>query len=528
MEVESSLFKDRLLDGSQYYLRFPGGFSDDKRNRFLEDLKSEKKCNLFYYSLFDGIQIPLESYEFFWNTPQIDQNPLGFNYNLNEKRYLFFSATGKDFLSLITIVSRVYIYRFKAERLNIHSGGSQSHLNLDPNAQNLASALHYLSTSNPNRFKKLIKFISSIFANVCDITIVPQLQNSSLFEIKVWPVPIESERYDLAIPLSECGTGIGQVLALLFLVVTSETPRVIIIDEPNSFLHPGAVKKLIEIIKLYPQHQYIISTHSPEVIKASEPKNVLFLTQKNGKTNIERIDLGSFENQRRCLQEVGANLSDVFSADSIIWVEGITEEECFPLILKKKGLSKLGVSILAVRNTGDFQSGNKKEKTRIHAIYRKLSQANALIPPAVGFIFDKEGSSDAHIEEAQRDMGKDVKFLSRRMYENYLLEVDAITDVLNKSPSFSENPISVSQISDWIDKNGKNENYKAQKFDVFSEEWLKNVHASYLLYDLFQSLSGAREEFNKTTHSIMLTKIILENNPDAFKDIEDLLESFLK
>jgi predicted ATPase len=45
------------------------------------------------------------------------------------------------------------------------------------------------------------------------------------------------------------------VLAILYVVMTSNHPQTIIIDEPQSFLHPGAVKKLIEVLKQYPQHQ---------------------------------------------------------------------------------------------------------------------------------------------------------------------------------------------------------------------------------------------------------------------------------
>jgi len=48
------------------------------------------------------------------------------------------------------------------------------------------------------------------------------------------------------VPLSESGTGVGQVLAILYVVFTSEYPRTIVIDEPQSFLHPGAVRKLFE------------------------------------------------------------------------------------------------------------------------------------------------------------------------------------------------------------------------------------------------------------------------------------------
>ena len=64
------------------------------------------------------------------------------------------------------------------------------------------------------------------------------------------------DREDLTVPLSEAGTGVGQVLSILTVVLEADHPTLILLDEPQSFLHPGAIRKLIEILKRYPRHQY--------------------------------------------------------------------------------------------------------------------------------------------------------------------------------------------------------------------------------------------------------------------------------
>src|SRR6059058_1643718 len=74
--------------------------------------------------------------------------------------------------------------------------------------------------------------------------------------------------------LSDSGTGVAQVIAILAAVLT-RTYAVIVIDEINSFLHPAAAKALIRILKTeHGDHQYIISTHSAEVISASQPNSL--------------------------------------------------------------------------------------------------------------------------------------------------------------------------------------------------------------------------------------------------------------
>jgi predicted ATPase len=85
----------------------------------------------------------------------------------------------------------------------------------------------------------------------------PRNIQGNLVELFIWPHETWTERLDLAVPLAKCGTGVGQLLAIFYVIVTADQPRVIIIDEPQSFLHPGAVRKLLEVLSEYPYHQFI-------------------------------------------------------------------------------------------------------------------------------------------------------------------------------------------------------------------------------------------------------------------------------
>jgi hypothetical protein len=184
---------------------------------------------------------------------------------------------------------------------------------------------------------------------------MPSGQSPGHVRASLWNIDPDTQREDLAVPLSESGTGVGQVLAILYVVFTSEYPRTIVIDEPQSFLHPGAVRKLFEILKGYPQHQYVITTHSPNAVTAADPR-ALFLVRKEGEECVvDQLDVSMARDQTRFLREVGASLSDVFGADNVLWVEGATEEECFPLILSKVAERQLlGTKIVGVLSTDDL------------------------------------------------------------------------------------------------------------------------------------------------------------------------------
>ena len=264
----------------------------------------------------------------------------------------------------------------------------------------------------------------------------------------LWNVDPDTERDDLAVSLSESGTGVGQVLAMLYVAFASRSPRTIIIDEPQSFLHPGAVRKLFEILKGYPQHQYIVTTHSPNAVTAADP-GALFLVRKEGEESVvEQLNVSEAKDQTRFLREVGASLSDVFGADDVLWVEGPTEEECFPLILSEVvGRRLLGTKVVGVLSTGDLEGKRSRD---VYRIYGRLSEGGGLLPAAVGFVFDREGRSEKDRQDLARESGGLVAFLPRKMYENYLLNPGAIAAVVSGVEGFRETGVAADEVEGWI------------------------------------------------------------------------------
>jgi hypothetical protein len=277
----------------------------------------------------------------------------------------------------------------------------------------------------PALFRRFNEHVSAIFPSIKEIVVVTR---DAQFEVRVWTTDPASERPDLAKTLEESGTGVTQVLAILA-VVMNRRGNVIVIDEPNSFLHPGAAKKLIQILKRY-DHQYIIATHSAEVIAAAEP-SALHLVRWNGEQSvIEHLSGSNVQDLRRMLMDIGVRFSDVFGADAVVWVEGQTEEECFPKIIRhKRGRIPVGVTFKAVRATDDLS--DRPDKRFVWEVYRKLSDGHALLPAALAFSFDREERDQRERDDLNRASKGNVCFLKRRSYENYLLDPEAIAAVIN-------------------------------------------------------------------------------------------------
>jgi hypothetical protein len=234
------------------------------------------------------------------------------------------------------------------------------------------------------------------------------------------------------------------------------------------------------------------------------------------------LDRKNLDDQRRLLAELGLNLSDVFGADKVLWVEGPTEERCFPVILDHLNCSSPAISIASVIATDDLTGRSPRAKLSWD-VYKKLSNGNALIPPALAFSFDREGRSPTEMEDLVRMSGGLVKFLPRRMYENYVLHAEAVADVLKAT---AEQTISKDTVRQWMLAQKESGKYSSGK-PKNDEEWFANVDASNLLHDLFSELTEAKVEFRKTEHSLALTKWILENDPEYLAELYSFLQSLI-
>ncbi|MGD1703434.1 ATP-dependent nuclease [Dapis sp. BLCC M229] len=422
------------------------------------------------------------------------------------------------------------IYRFNAERFHIGNCPSGDNLILEPDASNLAEVISQIQLLGKTKiYEEFNKYVNMMFTEIKKVSARFQKKDSGTYqdslEVLVWsPEALEEDEEDLALKLADCGTGVSQILAILYVVVTASEPKTIIIDEPQSFLHPNLIRQLIKIFKEFPQHQYFIATHSPIVISEANPATILQLSYSNGETKTKIINSKETTELRYLLKDLGVSLSDVFGADAILWVEAPTEELCFPRILEQFGyLSMKGIQIMAVKNTGDLEG---KRARIIFDIYDKLSGGNSLFPPAIAFILDDENRSEDEKKNIRIGIYGQEKlyFIPRCTYENYLLHPQAIFEVLKQ-----ENPsleIAVADIKNYIDE------AEDKKWFLPKNCELKNlksqVNGAKLISEIFSKFSNNSVEYRKTKHSLEITNWLLEHEQNYLQELAEFLKGIIK
>ncbi len=417
---------------------------------------------------------------------------------------------------------------FNAERYAIGKAPHAHATRLDPSAANLPAVLHTLSGDRGALFQKLVEHLRQIFPTVGNLSVRPIPNISNTNEIRVWPTK-EMSHPELSFPLSESGTGVAQAVAILTAIMTIEK-AIIIIDEINSFLHPAAVKALLRIIQAhYAHHQYIISTHSPEVIAFSNCRSMHMIKRDGYESTIQPIDLKDVAAFREVAEHLGVAMADVFAADRIIWVEGQTEEICFPYLYNATiGALPHGLIMTSVIATGDFNA-KRRDRALVYEIYQRLSAATSQLAVSVAFSFDAEGLTPEQMDKMKTDSNGLVHFLPRRHLESYLIDADAIAAFVNDRLSDGVLSITADIAAATIIEaaNGSDFIIDDWKNDILDPNWQRRVDAAKLINSVCERLTECRLTFTKKHDSLFLLKHIHENKPERIKELSSYVEGLV-
>lgn len=419
------------------------------------------------------------------------------------------------------------MFYFTAERLAIGEAPVGYAERLLPNAANLPNVLHNLINERGDVFKKLVDHVCEIFPTVGNLS-VRSTPGPNNLEIRVWPTKA-MERVELSFPLDSSGTGVSQVIAILTAVNTVEN-AVVVIDEINSFLHPAAVKSLLRILQTeYYENQYIISTHSPDVVSFSNPKTINLVKRDAYNSTIKELTLTEVSEFREVAEHLGVSMADVFAADRVIWVEGPTEEICFPFLFQAMGGAPLprGTIITSVAATGDFN--RRRDREIVYEVYRRLSSSVATLVVATIFSFDTEELSDADKTGMNEKSGGLLSFLPRRNFECYLLDPIAILNlVVTKDPSSSAT-VTKESVAAKLSELASDKKLRTNEWtgDLEDVNWLEKVDAAKLIAQTVTELSEGRATFNKKEDSLDLLKDIIARDRQKLLPLYEYVKSLV-
>ncbi|MCL6709298.1 AAA family ATPase [Pseudomonas sp. R2.Fl] len=192
-----------------------------------------------------------------------------------------------------------------------------------------------LSEELTSRFQNLIGN-TSLSINVE----VEKTEISHFHETKITDHDIKSDKNDGAsFSLLSSGTGMQSIMILAILEAyincNIEKDFILIIEEPEVYLHPSLQRKMINVLNhISNSNQIFISTHSPIVVSQIKQSDLIYIKKDQGLTTKAASDPAFIIN------ELGIKPDDIFQYTKVLFVEGPDDKTLIEAIIKK--LAKKG------------------------------------------------------------------------------------------------------------------------------------------------------------------------------------------
>ncbi len=355
-------------------------------------------------------------------------------------------------------------------------------------------------------------------------------------------VYVENEAQGFTNTIAEMGEGLKSMYILSLLETYAEDedriPCIIMIEDPESYLHPQLQKSAGEILyKLSKKNQVIFSTHSPNMIfnfNSRQIKQVYIdndgYTQVREKPDIDRI-----------LNDLGYSANDLMNVSFVFFVEGKQDESRLPLLLRKyysETYDEDGqlrrIAIIATNSCTNIKTyANLKYINKLYIKDQFLmirdgdaKDADELKRQLCGY-YRERGKADKG--NLPRVTEKNVLILKYYSFENYFLDPEIMTKigVVKSVDQFYD--ILYSKYKEYLFKLKSMKNMcerlgiaiDSREDIIANMENIRIYVRGHNLYDIFYGrYKGERERD-------ILNRYIEEADRATFKDILDAIDSFV-
>ncbi len=235
------------------------------------------------------------------------------------------------------------------------------------------------------------------------------------------------------------GGGLQAWMQILWFLCQTSKKGVIVLDEPDVYLHADMQRKLIKLLGDREHRQIVIATHSTEIISDTPLETITVITKREKKS----YRPSSKSRLQSVIDSWGGRhniqLGKLAESKKIIVFEG-ADQKFFSEVAFKISLD----SYDKFTKVPNFELGGVTNYHQAVGAAKALSAASDGSMP-VHVVIDRDYHSDSEIkkieERAERD-GITMHVLAKKEVENYFLNAAAISRLIgersNHSPSASE------------------------------------------------------------------------------------------
>ena len=183
---------------------------------------------------------------------------------------------------------------------------------LQPSGRNIASVLREIRRKDRQSWQLIKEILEVVVPGTVDVQSKRQ-GNKLTLEFSQSRLSGAPVRFD-ALAMSD---GTLRVLGLLAAVFQQPPPSLLVIEEPEASVHPGATGAILDVIRLAAQKmQVVVTTHSPDILDAKwiDHRHLCTLRWQDGVTCIGGIS----ETGRKALQKHLMGAGELLRSEALI------------------------------------------------------------------------------------------------------------------------------------------------------------------------------------------------------------------
>lgn len=184
-------------------------------------------------------------------------------------------------------------------------------VDLRPDGSNVASVLQRIEHRSPETLARIGDLLAAALPHAVDVKPVRYGHRLSIEFVQEW-----GGGQQVTFNASSMSDGTLRALGILTAVFQEPLPSLLVIEEPEATVHPGALGLILDLLQFASDRtQVVVTTHSPELLSAKwiEDRHLRIVSWEDGSTYISPIADGA----RKALQEHLMDAGELLRSDAL-------------------------------------------------------------------------------------------------------------------------------------------------------------------------------------------------------------------
>jgi predicted ATPase len=299
----------------------------------------------------------------------------------------------------------MHCFFFNHARRSLSRSSTQQTDRLAQDGSNLAQVLDTIGSHSRRKLEAIEQFVHAAVPGLGTLQTPRRAKETD--------IGFKSPDDAYFVHLHDMGGGIEQLLMVATVLQTTGTESTIFLEEPESHLHPGVQRFLLEKVA-QEGRQVFLTTHSPVILSAVPNASIYQVRYSDRTTSIRKVKADSDLSQ--LLADVGVRNSDVLLSDAVLFVEGPSDRDSILTWSTTLGssLTEHNITVLTMGG-GEFAERQAPLRSDVlHGISQK-----APVPHL--FLLDRDERGQAELDRLHQRLGALCHVLKAREIENYML-----------------------------------------------------------------------------------------------------------